>query len=400
MRGVVRAFSSLSVLVRADGDSRAVKAGVQHSAGRVSGPWARRRAVTTIRRAQHRRAPTESDVADLAGVSQSAVSRAFTPGASVAEATRKRILQAAQSLGYQPNLMARSLATRRSNIVALAISYLENPFYAQVVKELSDRLRESGRHILLFTNPPGEAADPALEQVLSYQVDAIILTATTASLELALQCQKSGVPIVQINRDSTLPGISTVHGENQRAGERIAAFLHAGGHRRYAFIGGTPASTTGRTRGEAFAGFLAAKGAPPVVMAHGDYTFDGAAQAVRALLGARERPDAIFCASDYMAFAAIGVARREFGLRIPEDLSVVGFDDVPEAGATAYDLTTYSQPASSLVEEAITIIDMMIEDPTMGALHREVRGNLLVRGTARLPADGVILEGGMRIWRD
>jgi DNA-binding LacI/PurR family transcriptional regulator len=338
-------------------------------------------------------------VAELAGVSQSAVSRAFTPGASVAEATRTRILQAAQALGYQPNLMARSLATKRSNIVALAISHLENPFYAKVVEALSDRLRESGRHILLFTNPPGEAADPALEQVLSYQVDAVVLTATTASLELALQCQKSAVPIVQINRESQLPGISTVRGENERAGERIAAFLHAGGHSRYGFVGGSPASTVGRARGEAFAGFLAEREAPPVAMTHGHYTFDGAAQATRTLLSAPERPDAIFCASDYMAFAAIGVARREYGLRIPEDLSVVGFDDVPEASRSAYDLTTYSQPAQALVDEAIKIIDTMTADPSRRAQKREVRGRLVVRGTARVPPVGVVEENGERVWR-
>ena len=356
--------------------------------------------MTTSKKPRPHRAPTESDVAQRAGVSQSAVSRAFTPGASVAEATRQRILEAARELGYQPNLMARSLATSRSNIVALAISYLENPFYAQVVNALSDRLRESGRHILLFTNPPGEAADPALEQVLSYQVDAIIMTATTASLELATQCQKAGVPIVQINRESKVPGISTVRGENQRAGERIAAFLHAGRHKRYAFVGGSPDSTTGRARGEAFAGYLAERGAPPVTMTYGHYTFDGAAQAVRGLLSAKQRPDAIFCASDYMAFAAIGVARREFGLSIPKDLSVVGFDDVPEAERSAYDLTTYSQPASALVEEAIRIIDLMIEDPTRKAMRREVRGRLVVRGSAREPAEGVVLENGERIWRE
>ncbi|MBU1174280.1 MAG: LacI family DNA-binding transcriptional regulator [Alphaproteobacteria bacterium] len=352
-----------------------------------------------MKRAAPRRAPTESDVAELAGVSQSAVSRAFTPGASVAETTRMRILDAAQTLGYQPNLMARSLATSRSNIVALAISYLENPFYAQVVNALSDRLRATGRHILLFTSPPGEDADPALERVLSYQVDAIVMTATTASLELALQCQKSGVPIVQINRDSTLPGISTVRGENRRAGERIAAFLYAGGHRRYAFVGGAPDSTTGRARGAAFAGYLDARGAPPVVMTHGHYTFDGAAQAVRGMLSGPDRPDAIFCASDYMAFAAIGVARREFGLDVPGDISIVGFDDVPEAGRTAYDLTTYSQPASALVEEAIKIIDLLIEDPTRRAMRREVRGQLLVRGTARVPKDGIVVENDERVWR-
>ncbi len=345
-----------------------------------------------------RRAPTESDVAKLAGVSQSAVSRAFTPGASVAEATRKKILLAAQSLGYQPNLMARSLATRRSNIVALAISYLENPFYAQVVKELSDRLRDTGRHILLFTTPPNQDADPALERVLSYQVDALVMTATTASLELALQCQKAGVPIVQINRESKLPGISTVRGENQRAGEMVAAFLEAGGHKQFAFLGGTETSSTGRTRRDAFTNYLKAHG-HEVEVAFGNYTFEGAAAAARKLLEGPTPPDAIFCASDYMAFAVSDVARREYKLRVPQDLSIVGFDDVPEAAHSGYDLTTFSQPAAALVEEAIKIVDTMIAEPGRRAQRREVRGQLIVRGSARLPSTGIIEADGKKIWQ-
>lgn len=334
-----------------------------------------------------RRAPTESDVAALAGVSQSAVSRAFTPGASVAKATRERILEAAQSLGYQPNLMARSLATRRSNIVALAINHLENPFYAQVVQELSDALRKTGRHILLFTTSGFGDADPALESVLSYQVDAIILTATTASVDLAMQCKKAGVPIVQINRESKLPGISTVRGENLRAGERIAAFLLGGGHKRFGYIGGPKESGTSEIREHGFVDFLKANGISDVRVTYGNYTFEGAAVAARELLASEDRVDAIFCATDYMAFAVLDVAKREFGLRIPEDLSVVGFDDVPEAAHAGYDLTTYSQPARVLVEEAVKIIDLMIEDPGKRALRREVRGDLVIRGSVRHSGD-------------
>lgn len=345
-----------------------------------------------------RRAPTESDVAKLAGVSQSAVSRAFTPGASVADATKEKILHAAQTLGYQPNLMARSLATSRSNIIALAISYLENPFYAQIVKELSDRLRETNRHILLFTTPPNEEVDPSLEQMLSYQVDALILTGTTAPVGLALQCQKAGVPIVQINRESKLPGISTVRGENQRAGELVAEFLMAGGHRRFAFLGGTESSSTGRLREEAFTNFLNSRGVEDVQTAYGNYTFEGAAAATRSLLNGPTPPDAIFCASDYMAFAAINVAKREFGLKIPQDVSVVGFDDVPEASHSAYDLTTFSQPVTALVKEAIGIIDLMIEETGRRAQRREVSGQLIVRGSARLPDYGVVLQENKKLW--
>lgn len=345
------------------------------------------------------RAPTEVDVAKLAGVSQSAVSRAFTPGASVAESTKEKILLAARELSYQPNLMARSLATRRSNIVGLAISYLENPFYAQVVKELSDKLRETGRHILLFSMRPDEEAGAALERVLSYQIDALVMTATTASTELALQCQKAGIPIVQINRESRLPGISTVRGQNQIAGELVADFLMAGGHKRFAFIGGTEGSSTGVIRQNAFVGHLKANGIEHVKVAYGNYTFEGAAAAARTLFGASNPPDAVFCASDYMAFAALDVARREFHLNVPNDVSIVGIDDVPEASHSAYDLTTFSQPAAALVDEAIKIIDTMIADPGRRAQRREIKGQLLVRGSARLPKAGVRNHDGKKIWQ-
>lgn len=337
------------------------------------------------RTSQNRKAPTESDVAKLAGVSQSAVSRAFTPGASVAPATREKIHEAARELGYQPNMMARTLATKRSNIIALAISYLENPFYAQVVLELSQKLRETGRHILLFTTSPDGKADPALENVLSYQVDALILTATTASHELAAQCQAAGVPVVQINRESKLPGISTVRGQNELAGTKIAEFLHSGSHKRYAFIGGTPESGTSKTRENAYTNRLKELGVDEVLVRYGNYTFEGAANAIRELLSLPEPPDAVFCASDYMAFAVLDVAKREFGLKVPDQLSVVGFDNVPAANRFAWALTTYSQPAAMLVDAAIEIIDTAIENPGRRAQRREVGGELILRGSAKLP---------------
>ena len=345
------------------------------------------------------RAPTETDVAKLAGVSQSAVSRAFTPGASVAKKTRERILEAAKTLGYQTNLMARSLATRRSNIIALAISNLENPFYAQVAKELSERLRDTGRHILLFTTSGDGTADSELEKVLSYQVDALILTATIPSRELTEQCRKNAIPIVQINRESKISGISTVRGENQRAAEQVAEFLIAGGHKKFGFIGGTKGSNTSQIRQDAFADHLKILGFPSLQIAYGDYSFQGAAAATRELLSSNDPVDAIFCASDYMAFAALDVVKREFGLSVPDDISIVGVDDVPEASHSAYDLTTYSQPAASLAEEAIKIIDQQIAQPGRRAQRREVRGQLILRGSTRLPDHSVFTIDGKKTWQ-
>lgn len=345
-----------------------------------------------------RRAPTESDVAKLAGVSQSAVSRAYTPGASIAKATRERILKAAKSLGFQKNLMAQSLATRRSNIIALAISNLENPFYAQVAKELSERLRDTGRHILLFTTSDDGTSDPELEKVLSYQVDALILTATTATTEITRHCHNSGIPIVQINRESKIAGISTVRGENRRAAEQVAQFLVAGGHRHFAFIGGNKDSNISQTRQDAFVSYLNTMGFDDIQVAYGNYSFQGAAVAARRILQKGKPVDAIFCASDYMAFAAMDVVKREFGLKIPQDVSIVGVDDVPEASHSAYDLTTYSQPASSLAEEAIKIIDQQIANPARRAQRREVRGELILRGSARMPDNSIFTIGDKKVW--
>lgn len=327
----------------------------------------------------------ESDVAKLAGVSQSAVSRAFTPGASIAEKTRQKVLEAAEELGYHPNLLARSLATNRSNIVALAISYLENPFYAQMVKELSERLRETDRHILLFTAPDGNQADPALERVLSYQVDALILTATKASEELTQKCVKAGIPIIQINRESDLKGISTVRGQNRRAGEKAGEHLLSAGHKRFGFIGGSEGSSTSRIREHGFVDYLKSRGVTDIKVAYGNYTFEAATLAARDFLQGSDRPDAIFCASDYMAFAVLEVAKNEFGLRIPEDLSVIGFDNVPEAAHMAYNLTTFSQPAAALAEVAVRVVGEMIANPKQQARRYEVPGELIVRGTARTP---------------
>ena len=330
-----------------------------------------------------RRSPTESDVAKLAGVSQSAVSRAFTPGASISPKTRDKVLKAAEEVGYHPNLLARSLVTNRSNIIALAISYLENPFYAEVVRELSQKLRETDRHILLFSAPDGNQPDPDLEKVLRYQVDAVILTGTKASPELKDQCRKSGVPIVQINRKSDLSGISTVCGEDFEAGQIIAQHLLDGGHKRFVYIGGTEGSNTSRIREQGFRDQLEKAGVTDIQVRYGANKFEAAAVAVRELLGSKTPPDAIFCASDYMAFAAMDVARNEFGLKVPEDISVVGFNDVPDASHAAYNLTTYSQPANALVDEAVKLIDDMIANPTKRAQRREVPGKLIIRTSSR-----------------
>ncbi|MFC7555063.1 LacI family DNA-binding transcriptional regulator [Pseudoroseomonas wenyumeiae] len=330
---------------------------------------------------------TATDVARLAGTSQSAVSRVFTPGASVSPETREKVMAAAAQLGYRPNAIARSLITRRSRIVAVAMAYLNNQFYPDVLEALSDRLQAQGYQILLFTADRHAAADPVLEQVMRYQVDAIVLASTSLSSAFARECRQAGVPVVMFNRTTDDPDLLSVTGDNEQGGHAIARFLAAGGHRRPAFIAGLEASSTNRDRELGFTRGLAEAGQAAPLRAVGHYSYEGAAEATRQLLRRHDRPDAIFCANDHMAIACMDVARHEFGLAVPEDLSVIGFDDVGPARWPSYDLTSYSQPLLPMVDATVEILMECMEDPSRPARGVVLKGSLMVRGSARRPMD-------------
>jgi DNA-binding LacI/PurR family transcriptional regulator len=330
---------------------------------------------------------TANDVARQAGTSQSAVSRVFTPGTSVSPETREKVLAAAASLGYRPNAIARSLITRRSRIVAVAMAYLNNQFYPDVLEALSDRLQAHGYQILLFTADRHAAADPVLEQVLRYQVDAVVLASASLSSAFAGQCRQAGVPVVMFNRTNDDPDLWSVTSDNEQGGHAVARFLTGGGHRRCAFVAGLEASSTNRDRARGFARGLAEAGQAPALQAIGHYSYDGAAEAARQLLDHPQKPDAIFCANDHMAIACMDVARHRFGLSVPGDLSVVGFDDVGPARWPSYDLTSYSQPLLPMVDATVEVLLECMQDPSRPPRHLVLGGRLVVRGSARRPED-------------
>lgn len=342
------------------------------------------------------RAATAHDVARRAGVSQSAVSRAFTPGASVSAATRARVEAAAVALGYRPNLIARSLITRRSSIVGVALAYLDNPFYAALLEALSVALEAVGHRVLLFTARPGANTDPILEEVLRYRVDALVLASIGLSSHFARECRQAGVPVVLVNRRSEDEGASCITGDNAGGAALIARFLAAGGHRRPAFLAGLEDASTSREREAGFAGALHALGFAPPLRAVGHYDFARAEAATRALLASSDPPDALFCANDHMAFAALGVARREFG---GQPLSVVGFDDAGPSGWPALELTTYAQPLRPMVERVVAALLRHLTTPGATPLREAVPGALMLRGSARIPDHGVVEQDGQRVWR-
>lgn len=308
---------------------------------------------------------TAQEVARLAKVSQSAVSRTFTPGASVSQGTRARVTAAAQALGYRPNAMARTLITGRSRIVALVMSYLENQFYPLVIEKLSQKLQQQGYHVLMFISELDEP-DTVLAEILQYQVDGIVMASTTLSPDLAKSCADSGVPVVLFNRvpDVNAPTrhtASTVTSDNYSGGRMVGELLISRGHKRIAFLAGLENSSTSIERERGLKDALQEAGMSVYRRAAGHYQFEGAQQATRKLFKGARRPDAVFVANDHMAIAAMDVLRIELQLRVPQDVSVVGFDDVPQAAWGAYSLTTVVQSVVDMVDATVDLLQDQIQ---------------------------------------
>jgi DNA-binding LacI/PurR family transcriptional regulator len=328
---------------------------------------------------------TSLQVAERAGVSQSAVSRVFTPGASASSKTVEKVRQAAKELGYRPNMMARAMITGKSRIIGLVVAYLDNQFYPLALQLLSNALQAKGYHILVFTasNSRG-AAEEVMQELLDYQVDGIITASVGMTNDLTLRCAAAGIPVVMFNRGQEGAEISSVTSANYKGGQDVAEYLLSCGHQKLAHISGWEGSSTGRDRSRGFCETLAAHGRDVQVI-DGMFDRDTASDAARQIMQDPTPPDAIFVGNDHMAFAVIDTLRFELGLSIPEDVAIVGYDDVPLAAWPGYDLTTMRQPINQMVEATVDTLLDRIDDPALPASRIEIQSPLIQRGTTKGP---------------
>ncbi len=329
---------------------------------------------------------TALDVAEQAGVSRSAVSRVFTPGASVSKRTADKVRSAADALGYRPNVLARSLITGRSRIIGLLVAYLENHFYPEAIERLSRSLQQRGYHVLVFmASNSGEEADEVMKELLDYQVDGIIAASVGMSNDLTMRCEAAGIPIVLFNRAQDDDRLSSVTSDNYHGGHKLAEFLIAGGHKRIAHIAGWEGASTQRDREAGFVAGLERAGHNLCARGVSDFDFEKAKVAARAMFDRPDQPDAVFCANDHMAFAVMDVLRFELGLSVPGDVSVVGYDDVTLAAWPSYDLTTVRQPAGQMAQATVDILLDRLADPETKPRRVALDGPLILRGSARIP---------------
>jgi DNA-binding LacI/PurR family transcriptional regulator len=333
---------------------------------------------------------TSFDVAALAGVSQSVVSRAFTPGSRIAAETREKVIAAARKLNYVPNSIASSLTTKRTNIVALILGNLANPFYVHVLHAFSKRMQDEGRQLLVFTVDPGSESDEAILHVLKYQVDGVILTAAQLSTRMISLCHDRGIPIVLFNRYIPGSDASCVRCDNAAGGRLIADAFLAAGAKSFAMITGDPRGTTSQDRVRGFVERLLEDGVKrsDIVTVDGQSSYEGGAKAALEIFSdkSRPRPDALFGINDIMCMGAMDTLRGT-GLRIPEDLMVGGFDDIPEGRRQPYQLTSVRQPIRQMVDETLAVLHLDEPNrPIERGIDRPIKGRLVWGNTIPAPA--------------
>lgn len=327
---------------------------------------------------------SQFDVARLAGVSQAAVSRTFTPGASISTETRQKVLTAAEELGYRPNVIARSLIKHSTNIIGIVLVRFSNPFYWLVFREFTTKLQKLGYWTLLLNAAHDEEIEDTLPMALQYQVDGIIITSATLSSKLANECVRAGTPVVLFNRYALGTEANAVCCDNVGGGRMVADALLDAGHQRIAYIAGEEKSSTNRDREQGFTERLQERGHS---LSHrecaGEYTYQAGYQIARRILQSEVPPDAIFCANDLLAMGVLDLARNELGISVPEELSIVGFDDIPMASWPSYALTTVKQPLDRMVDTAIDVLMNAIEMSTKETVMKWIPAELVERATTR-----------------
>ena len=329
---------------------------------------------------------TALKVAKRAGVSQSAVSRVFTPGASASDKTSLKVREAAEELGYRPNVLARSLITGKSRIIGLVVAYLDNYFYPTALEGISNSLKKEGYHVLVFmASNDDQSTEQVIEELLDYQVDGIITASVSISNDITARCEAAGVPVVLFNRTQDKVAHSAVTSDNFLGGQTAAEFFCAAQHERISYIGGWAGASTQRDREAGFREGLKKAGKNLFSHALGNFSIDTAKVVTREMFSGSLKPDALFVATDHMAFAVMDVLRSELRLTIPDDVSIIGFDDVPPASWAAYNLTTLRQRSNLMVDQTVRLMIDKIRDPKVASKHIKIASPLIVRGSAKIP---------------
>lgn len=326
---------------------------------------------------------TAREVAELAGVSISAVSRALTEGASVSAATQRKVLDATQSLGYQPNVLARSLMTDRTDLIGLISNNFDNPAFMEIFDLFTRGLQQRGQRPLIANLTGGVPPKGALATLLQYRVDGVIVASSELHREFANACVNASLPVVlAFGRSVGRLPINVVAADNVQGGRLAGDMLCERGYRKVAFLGGPPSATSTEDRLGGFRAALRAAGLRPTAVVYGPTFSYRAGFDLMVQLLERRQLDAVFCGDDVLAIGAIDACRAK-GVSVPGDIGIVGFDDMPIASWSGYNLSTVRQPISDIIMSAVELLLSIIDEPDRNTETKLFPCELVVRGTLR-----------------
>lgn len=333
--------------------------------------------------------PTIKEVAELAGVSTSAVSRAYTEGASVSAKTRKKVESSAATLGYVPSLIARSLATNRTKLIGLIANNFQNPVFLDVFDLYTQALQARGLRPLLVNLTNVTDPTESLRMLRQYSVDGVIVATSTLPPGFAVAFRDSGIPVVHtFGRNSRKPKVHVVGIDNVGCGKLAADTLIAHGYRSVAFLGGPQFATSTQDRALGFSRQLEAAGAKaPKLFYANAYAYDAGRQAMTHLMR-KKGIEAVFCGDDLICMGAIDAA-RDMGRRVPDDIGFLGFNDMTMASWSAYNLTTIRQPIREIILESVNLVVSLLEDPARPPVCKLFTCTVVERKSLRAVSAGI-----------
>lgn len=315
-----------------------------------------------------------------AGVSPSTVSRALRGDPRISKSVRRSIAALAAEEGYLPNAVARGLASGRSGLIGLALGPTENPLYTQLMQLAVQEAATRGLRFLVMHAGEGAVDEDTAGAILGYQLDGCLITSADLSSRAAEICARHRVPVVMVSRVARLHA-SAVTCDNRGGARELASLLLEAGHRRFAVVHVGGRSSPGLERERGFLERLSEAGLTPVAREEAVSSYEAGYAAGQRLVAAR--PDAVFAVSDIIALGVMD-ALRAGGLRVPEDVSVTGFDDIAEAARPAYALTTAAQPLATMVTRALDLLEARIANPFAPDETITLGARVVRRGSARL----------------
>jgi LacI family transcriptional regulator len=319
---------------------------------------------------------TIKDVAARAGITDMTVSRVVNRSGPVSEAVRKRVLEAIDELGYVPSRIARGLRSSRTHTLALIVTDVTNPFFTTIARGVEDAASDRDQLLLLCNTDESEAEELRyLEMLSSQSVDGVLLVPARsgrASRELAA---RRGLPLVMLDRRVQMPDVSSVRCDSRAGAAEMGRYLLDLGHRRFAVLAGPVGVPTSDDRIE---GFLGAVGREGVTVYNGRYSLESGREMAHLAMGAALAPTALFALNNFVTIGALQ-GLSEMGKRVPEDVALVGFDDLPAAMVVQPFLTVVAQPAYEMGRRAVDLLLGRLANPEEAPREVVLPTELIVR---------------------